>query len=299
MLNADALQAFVLSAELGSFSAAARRMGKVQSAVSMTIANLEIDCGVELFDRSGRSPVLTAEGQTLLPHAKGILLGNRELLATANSMAEGVETHVCLSVEQGISLRPLSGILNEFSEKYPQVSLEITTPAPDVSAKQLRQGMTDIGLMAEQVGYPAGFQFRGLAYSKIIPVCAPGHVLSGCDRASYSDLRQHRQILRYKTPIAGTPQQHEKKSVVIWNADDPNLIVELVKAGFGWAEIPQTIAAKPIKLGELIPLQYAFQQNDLLEGIDLVWTEQRTLGVAGQWMRDEILKLPQNIWQRE
>jgi len=299
MLNADTLQAFVLSAELGSFSAAARRMGKVQSAVSMAIANLEIDCGVELFDRSGRNPVLTAEGRTLLPHAKGILLGNREFLATANSMAEGIETHVCLSVEQGISLKPLADILREFGTTYPQVSLEITTPAPGVSAEQLRLGVTDIGLMAEQEGYPAGFQFRGLAYSKIIPVCAPDHALTACDQASYRDLRQHRQILRYKTPIAGTSQQYEKKSSVIWHAEDPNLIVELVKAGFGWAEIPQTIASKPIETGELIPLQYAFQQNDLLEGIDVVWTEQRSLGIAGQWLRDEILKLPQTIWQTE
>ncbi|WP_299852760.1 LysR family transcriptional regulator [uncultured Roseovarius sp.] len=299
MVNVDALQAFVLSAELGSFSAAARRMGKVQSAVSMTIANLEIDCGVELFDRSRRNPVLTAEGQTLLPHAKGILLGNREFLATANSMAEGIETHVCLSVEQGISLKPLAGILNEFGNAYPQVSLEITTPAPGVSAEQLRLGVTDIGLMAEQEGYPAGFQFRGLAYSKIVPICAPDHPLSDCDQASYRDLRQHRQIVRYKTPIAGTPQRYEKKSAVIWHVEDPNLILDLVKAGFGWAEIPQTIAAKPIESGELISLQYAFQQNDLLEGIDLVWTEQRSLGAAGHWMRDEILKLPQAIWQNE
>lgn len=299
MLNADALQAFVLSAEHGSFSAAARQMGKVQSAVSMAIANLEIDCGVELFDRSGRNPILTAEGRTLLPHAKGILLGNRELLATANSMAKGIETHICLSVEQGISLEPLADILSEFSQKYPSISLEIITPAPGVSADQLRKGVTDIGLMVEQEGYPAGLQFRGLAYSKIVPVCAPGHALSGCEQASYRDLRQHRQILRHKTPIPGTAQQYEKKSALVWHVVDPYLIVDLVKAGLGWAEIPQTIAEKLIESGELVPLQYAFQQNDLLEGIDLVWTEQRTLGVAGQWMRDEILKLPQTIWQEK
>ena len=79
------MQAFVLAAELGSFSAAARRMGKAQSAISTAIANLEIDAGVELFDRQGRSPVLTEEGKTLLPHAKGILLGNQEFFSAAYS----------------------------------------------------------------------------------------------------------------------------------------------------------------------------------------------------------------------
>lgn len=61
MAHPDQIQAFVMAAELGSFSAAARQMGKVQSAVSTAIANLEIDAGVELFDRSGRAPVLTEE----------------------------------------------------------------------------------------------------------------------------------------------------------------------------------------------------------------------------------------------
>lgn len=59
MAHLDQMQAFVFAAKLGSFSAAARRMGKAQSAKSMAIANLEIDAGVEIFDRQGRSPVLT------------------------------------------------------------------------------------------------------------------------------------------------------------------------------------------------------------------------------------------------
>lgn len=297
MLSSETLKAFVLSAELGSFSAAARRLGKAHSAVSTAIANLEIDCGLALFDRSGRNPVLTEEGQTLLPHARGILLGNREFLATANSMAEGIETQICLSVEQGISTKPLMNLVEEFTVRFPSVSLEVTTPSPDDSAAQLRQGRTDIGLMAEQEGYPSGFQFRGVGYSKMVPVCAPNHPLANSDQASYRELRQHRQILRHKNPVKGTSQQYEKKSASVWHVENPNLILDFVRSGFGWAELPMSIAAKSIEIGDLVLLNYAFQQNDLLEGIDLVWTEQRALGVAGQSIRDEILKLPQTIWQ--
>lgn len=52
-------KALLATAETGSFSAAARRLGKAQSVVSAAIANLEIDLGLALFDRSGRYPVLT------------------------------------------------------------------------------------------------------------------------------------------------------------------------------------------------------------------------------------------------
>ena len=78
MPNIENFRAFVLAAELGSFSAAARQMGKAQSAVSTAIANLEIDCDVLLFDRSSRNPVLTKAGEALLASAKGILRGNQE-----------------------------------------------------------------------------------------------------------------------------------------------------------------------------------------------------------------------------
>ena len=56
MYNLDQLNMFVTAAKLGSFSACARKLGKVQSAVSQGISNLEIDLDVTLFDRSTRKP---------------------------------------------------------------------------------------------------------------------------------------------------------------------------------------------------------------------------------------------------
>ena len=58
----EALTAFVETVAAGSFSAAARRLRKSQSTISTSIANLEADLGFELFDRSARHPVLTAQG---------------------------------------------------------------------------------------------------------------------------------------------------------------------------------------------------------------------------------------------
>lgn len=125
MPSPESLQAFVLAAELGSFSAAARRLNKAQSAVSTAIANLEIDTGLQLFDRSTRSPTLTAQGRALLPHANGILLGTREFMAKAGSMAEGTEDRLGLVVEQRINPAPLYAVLDRFSKVFPAVSLEI------------------------------------------------------------------------------------------------------------------------------------------------------------------------------
>ena len=297
MAAPDNMRAFVLAAELGSFSAAARRMGKAQSAVSTAIANLEIDSGVELFDRSGRNPVLTEHGEALLPHAKGILLGNREFMAKASSMAEGVEARLCLAVELGISIGPLLEMLHGFSGTFADVSLEVLTPSPSETADLLKEGRADIGIMVAQESYPLGFQFRGVGYSMLVPVCARDHPLANRPQVGYRDLRQYRQVIPHSRSDDASTHKGDRKSATIWQAESPTLILDLVLAGFGWAELPYSVVAEQIAGGKLVQLNYAFQQGDILEGIDVVWTERHALGVAGRWMRDELLKLPQDVWR--
>ncbi|WP_211217128.1 LysR family transcriptional regulator [Psychromonas hadalis] len=73
MYNLEHLRMFVESAQSGSFSACARKLGKVQSAVSQGIANLEIELNTTLFDRSTRKPSLTPQGERLLPFARSVL----------------------------------------------------------------------------------------------------------------------------------------------------------------------------------------------------------------------------------
>lgn len=297
MLNLDNYQAFVWAAELGSFSAAARKMRKAQSAVSTAIANLEIDAGVQLFDRSGRNPVLTAEGRSLLPHAQGILMGNREFFAKASSLTNSIEGHLCIAFEQGISLRPLVKLLSDFSMLYPHVSLEILEPGPNDTATLLQEGRADLGLMIEQEECPDGFQFRGVGHSKLVPVCRADHPLASLKSVGYADLRAHRQLIPRSRSLLHERHMGERKSAQVWYGESPYFIMELLRQGFGWAELPLSVVSDRLKSGQLVQLPYAFQQSDILEGIDVVWTEQHALGVAGQWFLDQLLQLPQDVWR--
>src|SRR2546430_17293976 len=68
-VSLDQLRTFIAAADEGSFSAGGRRLRRAQSGVSQTLANLEAQLGVKLFDRSSRSPVLTKQGVALLSEA--------------------------------------------------------------------------------------------------------------------------------------------------------------------------------------------------------------------------------------
>ena len=70
MLTHTQLRTFIAAADEGSFSAAGRKLRRAQSVVSQTLANLEAQLGVKLFDRSARYPMLTEEGRSLLGDAQ-------------------------------------------------------------------------------------------------------------------------------------------------------------------------------------------------------------------------------------
>lgn len=297
MPSPESLQAFVLAAELGSFSAAARKLKKAQSAVSTAIANLEIDTDLQLFDRSSRSPTLTEAGQSLLPYARGILLGNLEFHAKATSMADGVEDKLSIAIEQGVNLKPVLDVLSDLSHEFPDVSLEILTTSPNDTATLLKEGRVMLGLMTEQESYPTGFQFRGVGYSALIPVCSISHPLANLDRVAHRDLRQHRQLVLRSHSGDVPGQVGEIKSASIWYAENPHMIVELVLRGLGWAELPLPVVRELLKSNKLAQLEYTFQQSDVLQGIDLVWTEQHVLGRVGQWVQRQFFSIPQDVWK--
>jgi len=78
-VSLDQLRTFIAAADEGSFSAAGRRLRRAQSVVSQTLANLEWQLGVKLFDRSAPPPLLTDQGGALLADARTVSGRHRPL----------------------------------------------------------------------------------------------------------------------------------------------------------------------------------------------------------------------------
>src|SRR6267154_3030960 len=98
-ISLDQLRIFIAAADEGSFSAAGRRLRRAQSVVSQTLANLEGQLGVKLFDRSTRFPVLTDQGRALLADAR-VVAGNVDRFkARAKSLAGGLEPELSAAVD--------------------------------------------------------------------------------------------------------------------------------------------------------------------------------------------------------
>ncbi|HFK2041589.1 TPA: LysR family transcriptional regulator, partial [Pseudomonas aeruginosa] len=123
-LSPESLEAFVQAVSLGSFSAAARKLGKSQSTVSEAIARLEIDLGLELFDRSGRQPQLTEAGRTLLGRVEEVLGASDRLRRVAALLAGGSEPRVTLALSDTYHSARYEARLAELDERYPELEFE-------------------------------------------------------------------------------------------------------------------------------------------------------------------------------
>jgi DNA-binding transcriptional LysR family regulator len=104
----ESLATFAEAASAGSFSAAARKLGKSRSTVNETIANLEVDLNLRLFDRRQRQPVLTEQGQVMLELALHVLAANDRLNRLASQLFVGLEARLTVALcPILINLKPL------------------------------------------------------------------------------------------------------------------------------------------------------------------------------------------------
>lgn len=152
-LEIDLLRTFVAVAETKSFTRAAGRLHRVQSAVSMQIRRLEEIVGTKLFDRTRRAVGLTPDGSVLLRHARHMLQLNEEALADFGKST--VQGRVRFGMTD-TSMYFLPPVLARFAESHPLVELEFRSDRSWESLDALEAGEIDIALVTQPCGRNGG-----------------------------------------------------------------------------------------------------------------------------------------------
>src|SRR3977135_3385434 len=128
-VSLDQLRTFIAAADEGSFSAGGRRLRRGQSGGSQTVANLETQLGVKLFDRSSRSPVLTKQGVALLAEARAVVNRMDVFKARAKGLSDGLEPELGVGVDLVFPLGQLTDAVAAFQEKFPATPLRLYVEA--------------------------------------------------------------------------------------------------------------------------------------------------------------------------
>lgn len=119
------LRAFLETAETGSLSAAARKLGQTQPTLSRQVAALEQSLGVTLFERVGKAMALTSTGKELLEHVRLMGSAARDLALAAAGRSEAVEGVVSVSACDGIAAYLLPKILLRLRHVAPGIFVEV------------------------------------------------------------------------------------------------------------------------------------------------------------------------------
>src|SRR6201985_2809058 len=123
------LRAFVAVCDQGSFSGAARKLNRAQSAISHAVNALETAFDVDLFARDARSASLTAAGRSLLPDARAVISRTEEMKTRAAAIAEAGVPQVSIAVDTYFPRAHLIACLRCLEEDFPAsaINLRITT----------------------------------------------------------------------------------------------------------------------------------------------------------------------------
>jgi DNA-binding transcriptional LysR family regulator len=154
MLEPDLLCTFVAIAESGSFTAAAERVHRTQSAVSMQVKRLEELLRRELFVRAGRSVELTRDGELFLNHARRVLRTHREALAAFNNTA--LSGTITIGAPDSCASTFLPGILGRFAEIHPLVHVNVICGPSQALLKQVADGTIDLAVITQGCGEASG-----------------------------------------------------------------------------------------------------------------------------------------------
>jgi DNA-binding transcriptional LysR family regulator len=284
--TSDSLRIFLAVLDHGSFSAAARALGRVPSAVSMAIAQLEAELDLTLFDRSVRDPRPTDAARALEPRARHVASEMRRLQADALALHGGLERRLTLAVVPELIAGRWSAPLAVLAREFPSLEVEVLSAPQADALRLLHDGSVHLALVFERERLDDREAFQEVGSELLVAVVAPGHPLLSGGAPRLEDLIDARQIVvagrsKVDQNCAGRDPRfvHARD---VWRVDSHLATLNLVQAGLGWAYLPRALVQPLVAAGSLVEIGFDNISNALRLWVDVVWSRERALGLGAR-----------------
>ncbi|MBM7044777.1 LysR family transcriptional regulator [Rhizobium lusitanum] len=282
----DQFRTFVTVVDEGSFSAAGRRLRRAQSVVSQTLANMEGQLGIKLFDRTKRIPVLTEAGRALLPEARAVTDAIDSFKARARGLAGGLEAELPVVVDVMLPTAILTQAIAEFSVSFPDVPLRLYVEALGAVLKMVLEGTCAFGIVGTLPNVPEDVVREHLMEVQIVPVAAPSHPL-GLHPVplTINDLSEHVQLVLTDRSSLSNGTEIGVVSAKPWRLADLGAKHAFLKAGMGWGGMPLHLVQTDIDSGALVILDIVeMPRRGAWIALSAVFKADAPPGPAGRWL---------------
>lgn len=296
-ISLEALQILDAIDRRGSFAGAAKVLFKVPSTISYTVAKLEEDLGVRLFERSGPKAWPTEAGRELLREGRHLLQAAQELEQRVRRVASGWEADLGISVDSVFPRWLLEPDIRAFCDTAPNTRLRLQCDALSGAWEALLDRRADLVIAAGEGPSGAGYVAEPLGKVGFVFAVAPGHPLAALAKVSSADLSMHRAIA-----VGDTARRLLPRTVGLLSARDVLTVADMHDkylfqlSGLGYGFLPMPYAEAAIEDGRLVQVQVEERKPDETfhlawrieeEGKALAWWRQRLRrkGLLDEWQR--------------
>ena len=261
-LTPEALAMVDAIARSGSFAAAARELGKVPSALTYRVRQLEEALDVLLFDRRARQAEMTAAGKELLAEGRRLLAETDAVANRVKRVATGWETQLTVVVDDVISRATLLDLCERFyaierggGTGGPPTRLRLRTEVLAGTMEALSTGQADLAIgVGAEAGLARGLQRKELGTLDFVFVVAPRHPLAPADTAiDDAELMRHRAVA-----VADSAQRAAPLTVNLLAGQDVLTVasmqdkIEALLRGLGCGFAPEALVREHVAAGRLV-----------------------------------------------
>ncbi|MBN6152185.1 LysR family transcriptional regulator [Xanthomonas sp. AmX2] len=284
-ISLDALQIIDAIDRRGSFSAAGKALYKVPSTISYTVAKLEQDLGVQLFERLGPKVALTAAGAELLREGRHLLRAAGDLELRVRRVASGWETEFVLGLDSVFAPDCLAEDIAAFYAVTDQTRLRVLQESLSGTWEALLDRRVDLLVGAAGEG-PSGGGYVAEPFGTLpfVFVVAPAHPLAqAAEPLGRAQLAEHRAIA-----VADSARRLLPRTVGLLFGQDTLTVPDMPNkyrlqlAGLGFGFLPEPYARAALADGRLV--QKAVEEPKADEVFQLAWRSGEE-GAALAWWR--------------
>lgn len=250
------LRSFTAVVRHGSFTAAARELGFVQSTVSAQVQSLERQLGVTLLDRVPGRVVVTEAGGRLLPLAEELLLLQERMREEVAAVPEQPAGPVRLAAPESLCAYRLPALVTRLRAEAPGVRLSLTPAGTDDAIEAVRRGTADAALVLEPELRAAGVDARVVGRERLVVLAAAS---PGREPVTWEDLAAGEALLledgcsysdRAARALAAAGQPAERRT----RFGSIEAVRRCVAAGLGSAVLPAVAVAADLEAGAVVAL---------------------------------------------
>jgi len=267
----------------GSFAKAARELGKVPSAITYSVRQLEESLDVLLFDRSGHRARLTPAGEALLREGRHLVDAFGDLADRVKRVATGWEVELRIAVNALFPMEPLFDLVEDFQQLNSKTHLTFSTEILQGNWDALVSGRADLVIGAHSEGAPGPrFPSRALGEVSMAFCAAPHHPLAQLPQPiDPSEIARHQVVMLADTtrrmPGLNRGMHTSRHSFTVSSL--PHKVSALLR-GLGCGFLPMTAAAPHLTSGALVQLQ--LNRPSLREQLLYAWRTPAD-GLALSW----------------